>query len=198
MFTDSVKELQEQNGSRKSYARMEQGNDFNHIFGTKEIQFLINADSFYMASVNEEGWPYVQHRGGPKGFIKIIDNNAIGFADFSGNKQYISAGNFKTNNKVSLFLMDYRNKRRLKLAGLIQSVNESDVSLLNKLEPAGYYARIERGYIIRILGFDWNCPQHITTRYTREDIQPLIDTLSYFQDNKNNDDILENILNNDS
>ncbi len=192
MFTDAVKHLQEENGSRKSYARTETDEHHNNVFGVKEIQFLINADSFYMASVNENGWPYVQHRGGPKGFVKIVDENVIAFADYAGNKQYISAGNFRTNNQVSLFFMDYRNKRRLKMVGRIQTVDESDINLLNKLEPVGYRARVERGYLVSVLGFDWNCPQHITPRYTREEIQPLIDTLAYYQDDTEN---AENILN---
>lgn len=181
MFTDNVKQLQEQNGSRKSYARMEQGDDYNVILGPNEITFITASDSFYMASVNEEDWPYVQHRGGPAGFVKIIDEATIGFSDFSGNKQYISVGNFKTNNKVSLFFMDYKNKRRLKMAGRIQIVDDSEPEILRKLKINDYPARIERGIIITVEGFDWNCPQHITPRYTQEDIQPLIDKIDQYE-----------------
>ncbi len=186
MFTKNVKDLQEQYGSRKSYARMERGEDYNNVLGVAEIQFIVNCDSFYMASVNEEGWPYIQHRGGPKGFIKIIDEKTIGFSDFSGNKQYISVGNFKTNNKVSLFFMDYKNRRRLKMIGHIQIVEEADSEIRRKLEPDNYTAHVERGLIITILGFDWNCPQHITQRYTREDIQPLLHTLADCEDANTN------------
>ncbi len=186
MFTENVKNLQEQYGSRKSYARMQEGEDYNNILCAAEIQFIVNCDSFYMASINEEGWPYIQHRGGPKGFIKIIDEKTIGFSDFSGNKQYISVGNFKTNNKVSLFFMDYKNRRRLKMIGHIQILDEADSKIIRKLEPDNYTARVERGLIITILGFDWNCPQHIPQRYTREDIQPLLDTLAHYEGENTN------------
>lgn len=186
MFTDNVKKLQEQNGSRGSYAKLEKGEDYNNLLGSKEIRFIINSDSFYMATVGENDWPYVQHRGGPKGFVKIIDESTIGFSDFSGNKQYISIGNIKSNNRVSLFFMDYKNKRRLKIAGHIQIIDKTNIEILDKLEPGDNQTRVERGLIITILAFDWNCPQHITQRYTREDIQPLLDTLAYYEaDDKN-------------
>lgn len=176
MFTNNVKKIQENKGSRKSYARMEEGEAYNALLGPNEIEFINKADSFYMASVGETGWPYVQHRGGNKGFVKIIDEATIGYSDFRGNKQYISVGNFQSNNKVSLFFMDYRNKRRLKLIGHVQIVE--DEKILNKLAPADYKAKIERGVIITIEGFDWNCPQHITKRYTEEDIRPLLDRIT--------------------
>ncbi|MBT4146321.1 MAG: pyridoxamine 5'-phosphate oxidase, partial [Gammaproteobacteria bacterium] len=115
MFTGSVKSIQETEGSRNSYAKMEQGEDYNNVMSEKEAEFIMMRDSFYMASVSETGWPYVQHRGGPQGFIKIIDAQTIGFADFRGNKQYISVGNFNKDDRVSLFFMDYKNKRRLKM-----------------------------------------------------------------------------------
>jgi len=176
MFTENVKVIQEIAGSRKSYARMEQGDAYNSILGPNEMEFINESDSFYMASVSETGWPYVQHRGGNKGFVNIIDEATIGFSDFSGNKQYISVGNFKSNNKVSLFFMDYKNKRRLKLIGHVQVIN--DEAILNKLAPIDYSARIERGIIITIEGYDWNCPQHITKRYTDDDIRPLLDRIT--------------------
>ncbi len=173
MFTDNVKEIQQQKGSRNSYSRFEEGEDYNNILGPKEADFILESDSFYIASVSETGWPYVQHRGGPKGFVKIIDEKTIGLADFSGNKQYISAGNFKGNDRVSLFFMDYKNKRRLKMAGRISVINEGDV--VGHLTVPDYKAKVERGFIIKIEAFDWNCPQHITPRYTKEDMQPLMD-----------------------
>ena len=176
MFTENVKEIQEIAGSRKSYARMEQGDAYNSILGPNEMEFINESDSFYMASVSETGWPYVQHRGGNKGFVNIIDEATIGFSDFSGNTHYISVGNFKSNNKVSLFFMDYKNKRRLKLIGHVQVIN--DEAILNKLAPIDYSARIERGIIITIEGYDWNCPQHITKRYTDDDIRPLLDRIT--------------------
>ncbi|MBL4601907.1 MAG: pyridoxamine 5'-phosphate oxidase family protein [Emcibacteraceae bacterium] len=178
MFTDNVKDLQQQQGSRNSYARMEEGEVHNALLGAKEAEFILESDSFYMASVSETGWPYVQHRGGPKGFVKIIDEATIGFADYRGNKQYISVGNFQTTNKVSLFFMDYKNKRRLKMIGHIMTVEENDKDILEKLQDPDYKGKVERGFIISIDAFDWNCPQHITQRYTKEDIQPLFDKLA--------------------
>jgi len=127
-------------------------------------------DSFYMASVSETGWPYVQHRGGPQGFIKIIDAQTIGFADFRGNKQYISVGNFNKDDRVSLFFMDYKNKRRLKMLGRVAVVDAAETDILEKLTVADYRARVERGLIIKIEAFDWNCPQHITPRYTEAEV----------------------------
>lgn len=178
MFTDNVKEIQQQRGSRQSYSRFEKGDDYNNILSVKEADFIRGRDSFYMASVSETGWPYVQHRGGSKGFVKKLDDTTIGFADFSGNKQYISVGNFKNDNRVSLFFMDYKNKRRLKIIGRIKVVDESAVDILNKLTDADYKGRVERGLIITIEGFDWNCPQHITQRFTEEDIKPLFDRIT--------------------
>ena len=174
MFTDNVKQIQEQQGSRSSYSKFEQGADFNATLSESEISFLLERDSFYMATVGETGWPYVQHRGGPKGFIKIIDENTIGFADYRGNRQYISVGNSKTNNKVSLFFMDYKNRRRLKMIGHMQVVGTEDKTIIKKLQDSDYKALVERGIIITIEGFDWNCPQHITPRYTGEDLAPLM------------------------
>ena len=108
-----------------------------------------------------------QHRGGPKGFMRVLDSpSTIGFADFSGNRQYVSLGNFRLNDRVALFFMDYASRRRLKLMGRIQLVPETDWETLAKLEVTGYRARVERGFLIRVEAFDWNCPQHITPRYT--------------------------------
>lgn len=173
MFTDNVKDIQQQQGSRQSYSRFEEGEDYNNIFGPKEVEFIAERDSFYIASVSETGWPYVQHRGGPIGFINILNQCTIGFTDFRGNKQYISAGNIKGDDRVSLFFMDYKNKRRLKMAGRVSLTD--DVDLINQMTIDGYKGKVERGFIIKIEAFDWNCPQHITPRYTKEDMQPLMD-----------------------
>ncbi|MBU1212787.1 MAG: pyridoxamine 5'-phosphate oxidase family protein [Alphaproteobacteria bacterium] len=117
-FTDTVKSVQQAMGSRSGYARREGGDvDFNVRLGPSEAQFIAERDSFYMATVSETGWPYVQHRGGPKGFLRVLDEKTLGFADFSGNRQYVSVGNLKTDDRVSLFLMDYPNRTRLKVLG---------------------------------------------------------------------------------
>ncbi len=173
-FTESVRQVQEEQLSRSGYAGMDTGEDYNYLISQEESNFIANRDSFYMASVSETNWPYVQHRGGPKGFLKVIDEQTIGFADYKGNRQYISTGNFRTNDKVSLILMDYANRRRLKILGYISLVDESDWEKLASLEDSNYRARVERGFIIKIAAFDWNCPQHITPRYSEEEVSALI------------------------
>lgn len=174
MFSPAAKALQSQGRSRDTYARMEQGEDYNYLLSDKEAQFICQRDSLYMASVSESGWPYVQHRGGPPGFIKVLDAATLGFADYRGNRQYISAGNVQRNNRVSLFLMDYPNRRRLKVAGRLEFVDPDDARLHALLDP-NYRARIERGVLIHIAAFDWNCPQHITPRYTDADIDRMVE-----------------------
>jgi len=169
-FTDSVKKIQEQYGSRKSYARMELSGD-KYVLTDREILFIKSRDSFYMATVGETGWPYIQFRGGPKGFLKVIDNTTLGYADFRGNMQYISAGNINTNHKASLFLIDYPSRQRLKIWAESKVVEaDDDPQLLKKLIDSDYEARIERMIIFNILAYDWNCSQHITPRYTTEEI----------------------------
>mgnify|MGYP005725621605 CR=1 FL=1 len=169
-FTDSVKKIQEQYGSRKSYARVEVSGDQYMLTG-RETSFIQSRDSFYMATVGENGWPYVQFRGGPKGFLKVIDNTTLGYADFRGNMQYISAGNINSSHKASLFLIDYPSRRRLKIwaEAKIIDANENP-ELLQKLAMPEYNARIERLVIFNVQAYDWNCPQHITPRYTSEEI----------------------------
>ena len=174
MFSPAAKALQSQGRSRDTYARMEQGEDYNYLLSDKEAQFIRQRDSLYMASVSESGWPYVQHRGGPPGFIKVLDAATLGFADYRGNRQYISAGNVQSNNRVSLFLMDYPNRRRLKVAGRLEFIDPDDARLQALLDP-NYRARIERGVVIHIAAFDWNCPQHITPRYTDADIDRMVE-----------------------
>lgn len=174
MFSPAAKALQTQGRSRDTYARMEQGEDYNYLLSDKEAQFIRQRDSLYMASVSESGWPYVQHRGGPPGFIKVLDAATLGFADYRGNRQYISAGNVQSNNRVSLFLMDYPNRRRLKVAGRLEFIDPDEARLQALLDP-NYRARIERGVLIHIAAFDWNCPQHITPRYTDADIERIVE-----------------------
>jgi ferredoxin-NADP reductase/predicted pyridoxine 5'-phosphate oxidase superfamily flavin-nucleotide-binding protein len=173
-FTDSVRQVQVEQNSRSGYAKMDQGEDYNYLMSQHEADFITERDSFYMASVSETNWPYLQHRGGAKGFMRVIDESTLGFADFSGNKQYVSTGNFRSNDRVALFFMDYPNKRRLKLMGRIKLVPSNDWETLAKLEVEGYRANVERAFLIHIEAFDWNCPQHITPRFTEEDLDQLL------------------------
>ncbi len=177
-FTDAVKNIQSDQGSRTAYARMEVGDDYNNVLGPNEAQFIAARDSFYMATVSETGWPYVQHRGGPAGFVKILDDRTLGFADFRGNRQYVSAGNLSQNDRVSLFFMDYPNKTRLKLLGRVHTLDPSDQDTLQKLILGDrYQARTERGLLISVEAFDWNCPQYITPRFTRAEADQEVSSL---------------------
>ena len=174
-FTDSVRSMQTRYGSRTAYAKFDFAEDRRDRLSENEIEFLAERDSFYIATVGENGWPYVQHRGGPKGFLKVLNDKAIGFADFRGNKQYISVGNLSTDDRVSLFIMDYPNRQRLKLWARAKIVHaEDDAALVAKLELPGYEARVERGIILTIEALDWNCPQHITPRYSKTEVDGLI------------------------
>ena len=178
-FTPTVKKVQEQQGSRPSYARMENVPEaMNHALTEAEARFIAARDSFYMATVGETGWPYIQHRGGPAGFVRVLDEHLIGFADFRGNRQYVSVGNLMTDDRVSLFFMDYPNKTRLKLFGHARMVGLDDQEVLSRLETPGYRARVERGILIQIAGFDWNCPQHITERFTLDEVRSMTTTLT--------------------
>jgi len=172
-FTDSVKQVQEFHGTRNSYARMETSGDrFKLTY--KEVAFIQSRDSFYMGTVGDNGWPYVQFRGGPKGFLNVIDESTVAYVDFRGNGQYISTGNIKDNNKTSLFLIDYPSQTRLKVwaeSTIIQA--DEDEELVKRLQVDGYKARIERIVIFKIQAYDWNCPQHITPRYTVDEINQL-------------------------
>jgi len=170
-FTDGVKRVQEAQGSRAGYARMAARAGETQGIGPREGAFIAARDSFYMASVGETGWPYVQHRGGPAGFLRVLDDRHIGFADLSGNRQYVSIGNFATDDRVSMILMDYPNRARLKLFGRARLVDDDDEATLARLELPAYDARVERGIVIAVEGFDWNCPQHITPRYTLPEIE---------------------------
>jgi predicted pyridoxine 5'-phosphate oxidase superfamily flavin-nucleotide-binding protein len=174
-FTDSVKNIQSDQGSRKSYARMEVGDDYNNVLGSNEAQFIAARDSFYMATVSETDWPYVQHRGGPTGFVKVLDDRTLGFADFRGNRQYVSVGNLSQNDRVSLFFMDYPNKTRLKLLGRVRTLDPAEQGILQKLSlDDRHQVRTERGFLISVEAFDWNCPQYITPRFTRAEVDQEI------------------------
>lgn len=175
-FTESVKTVQEELGSRSTYARMAGGLEKrNHRLTDAEAAFIAERDSFYMATVGETGWPYIQHRGGPRGFVRALDAETIGFADYRGNRQYVSVGNLRTDDRVSLFFMDYARKARLKVLGRAQIIALEDVAMLARLRLPDDKARVERGFVIAVEAFDWNCPQHITPRFTVADLQPLAD-----------------------
>lgn len=177
-FTPAVKRMQEVQGSRSAYARMENLSDaVNQRLTEAEARFIAARNSFYMATVSETGWPYIQHRGGPTGFVRVLDEATIGFADFRGNRQYVSVGNLTADNRVSLFFMDYPNKTRLKLFGRARIIDLGDHRALSRLEMPDYRARIERGLAITVEGFDWNCPQHITPRFTQDEVAPTIKAL---------------------
>jgi len=170
-FTDSVKKAQARYGTRDAYRRMEQTGD-RYRLTAREAMFIQARDSFYMATVGENGWPYVQFRGGRKGFLRVIDDTTIGYADFRGNGQYISTGNIEASQKTALILMDYPNRQRLKIwaeASIAEAAD--DPQLLEQLEVTGYTGQIERLVILKVEAFDWNCPRHITPRYTVEEIQ---------------------------
>lgn len=178
-FTPTVRKVQEQMGSRTSYARLDGSPEtINHRLSEAEAGFIAARDSLYMATVGETGWPYIQHRGGPRGFVRVLDETTIGFADFRGNRQYVSVGNLMTDDRVSLFFMDYRNRTRLKLFGRATIVGLDDQAILSRLEAPDYRARVERGLLIKVEGFDWNCPQHITERFTLDEVRAMTASLT--------------------
>jgi len=175
VFTPLVKALQEKYGSRRQYARLEAGHPSRDLLGPDEAEFIGERDSFYMATVGSTGWPYIQHRGGPKGFLKIIDDHTIAFADFRGNKQFISTGNIGTDNRVALIMIDYPRQARLKILGRAEVCEgEAAREWIERLREPAYKAVIERVYVIRVEAFDWNCQQHITPRFTAEQIQEAL------------------------
>ena len=173
MFSDAAKRLQERYGSRAQYERLAERGEIRDALGPMERDFIARRDSFYLASVTADGWPYVQHRGGPKGFLRVLDERTLAFADFAGNKQYITAGNLETNDRVALFLMDYPQQARLKIIGHAKWV-EGDEELLAKARVEGYNAKVERVMVVEVVGFDWNCSQHITPRWTAEEIEVVM------------------------
>lgn len=174
MFTPHVKALQAEDGSRASYARFEEpGFPARDRLTPKEAEFIVQRDSFYMATTSETGWPYVQHRGGQPGFLKVIDGQTLAFADYPGNRQFVSFGNMAASDRVALILMDYPNRRRLKLLGHARVMDAgSDAALSGWFGGTGDDAAA-RLVVIALEGFDWNCPQYITPRFTEADIAPL-------------------------
>ncbi len=168
-FTPSVRAAQLANGGRdRGLSGFVPSPD---RFTASEAQFITGRDSFYMASVSETGWPYVQHRGGPAGFLRVLDDRSLAFADYRGNRQYVSLGNLMANPRVALFLMDYPNRRRLKIYGHAEAVDlAADPDLAEAVATPGYQGLPERAMRVRLEAFDWNCPQHITPRFSPADI----------------------------
>jgi predicted pyridoxine 5'-phosphate oxidase superfamily flavin-nucleotide-binding protein len=181
-FTEAVKEAQEHNGSRRRYEKIENSaNAQNTVLTDAEIDFIEQRDGFYMATAGDGGQPYIQFRGGRRGFLKVLDERTIAFADFRGNLQYISVGNLSGNRKTALFLMDYANRQRLKILAETEVKDAADApELIEKLRDDNYEAKIERAIILRVKAFDWNCPQHITPRYTIEEVQAIIQPLNEY------------------
>jgi uncharacterized protein len=168
-FTDAVKAIQARKGSRKAYARMEEGAGWSTEITPDLAAFVAEQNSFFLATANAEGQPYIQHRGGPPGFLRVLDETTLGFADFRGNRQYISMGNLVENPNVHLFLVDFVHRRRVKIWGEAKVV-EDDPELLAKLKPADYDARPERAFVIHVTAWDENCPQHIPQRFEAADV----------------------------
>ncbi|NSL53493.1 pyridoxamine 5'-phosphate oxidase family protein [Uliginosibacterium aquaticum] len=174
-FTDSVRAAQTRYGSRAHMAGFERASDPRNTLREADIAFISTRDSFYQATVSENGWPYVQHRGGPAGFLRVLDARTIGYADFRGNAQYLSVGNLNADERVSLILMDYAGQRRLKLWGLARIVHAEDApEVMAQLALPNYPAAVERGVLIHIEAIEWNCPQHITPRFTEAELKPML------------------------
>lgn len=172
VFTPSVKALQEARGSRHAYARMEQGRGWQATL-TDEIQGFIEAQtSLFMATANLDGQPYVQHRGGPAGFLHVLDARTLAFADFTGNRQFISTGNLQDNPKAQLFLIDYAQRQRVKIWG--EARVEADAALVGRLMPAGYKAHAQQAIVFTVKAWDANCPQHIPQRIDVSQVEPAI------------------------
>ncbi len=175
-FTPAVKAAQERFGSRESYSAFEAPDaPRGDRLTAREREFIEERDGFYQATVNADGWPYVQFRGGPAGFLRVVDAQTLAFADFRGNRQYLSVGNLAGNDRIALILMDYANRRRLKLWGRVTVVDTAeDPSLIERVQMEGYNAVVERAFVISVEAFDWNCPQHITPRFTDAEIEVML------------------------
>ncbi|HET7210883.1 MAG TPA: pyridoxamine 5'-phosphate oxidase family protein [Methyloceanibacter sp.] len=172
-FTPSVKALQERRGSRGAYARMEEKGGFATAIDKGLATFIANTRSFYFATANRECQPYIQHRGGPKGFLRVLDPTTLAFADFGGNRQYITTGNLADNPRAMLFLMDYTTRKRVKIWGTARVV-EDDPELTARLFPDGYKARAEQAIVFQVTAIDINCPQHIPQMFFAEDVAEAI------------------------
>jgi predicted pyridoxine 5'-phosphate oxidase superfamily flavin-nucleotide-binding protein len=168
-FTPAVKAIQARKGSREAYARVEQNGGWRTEIDEKLAGFLANANSFYLATVTKDGQPYIQHRGGPKGFIKVLDKSTIAFTDYAGNRQYLTQGNLTENPKAHIFIMDYAHRRRVKIWGEARVI-EDDPALTQALMPKGYRAHPEQVIVFKISAWDTNCPQHIPQKFDAADV----------------------------
>lgn len=168
-FTPAVKAIQKRKGSRDAYSRMEQRGGWRSEIDDELASLLAETNSFYLATASAEGQPYIQHRGGPKGFVKVLDSNTIAFADYGGNRQYITQGNLSENPKAHIFVMDYAHRRRVKLWGAARVVDD-DPALTASLMPHGYKARAEQVILFRVSAWDTNCPQHIPQKFDAPDV----------------------------
>lgn len=175
-FTPAVKAQQERFGSRAGYASMEQNGGWRETVSQDLKEFIAERDSFYLATTGAEGYPYIQHRGGDKGFLKVIDPNTLAFADYSGNRQYITLGNLSENNRAFIFLMDYENQRRIKVWGKAKVV-DNDLSLTAQVTGPNDKARVERVIVFHVETWDVNCPKHIPRRFTQEQVEALMQPL---------------------
>jgi predicted pyridoxine 5'-phosphate oxidase superfamily flavin-nucleotide-binding protein len=173
-FTPAVKAIQTRKGSRHGYARMEQAGGWQVAISDELADFIAAQTSIYLATANADGQPYIQHRGGPAGFIQVLDAHTLAFVDFAGNKQYISAGNLSENPKAHMFLMDYAHRQRIKIWGEARVV-EGDEALIARLMPQGYKARPEQVILFTVTAWDANCPQHIPVRFEAADVTAALD-----------------------
>ena len=175
-FTPAVKAAQEERGSRSAYAKMEQRGGWNDVVTPELAEFIAARDSLYLGTTGADGQPYIQHRGGPKGFLKVLDERTLAIADYVGNAQYISLGNLAENNKAFIFLMDYPNRHRIKIWGTAEFV-EDDPALLSRVADPDYKARLERVLVFHVKAWDVNCTQHIRQRFTPEEFEPVVQPL---------------------
>lgn len=197
-FTPAVKAVQARMGSRRAYARVEDAAgapEEPDVLGDAEVAFLGERDSFYMASLGSSGWPYIQHRGGPKGFLHVLDGRTLAFADLRGNRQYISVGNLIENDRVALICVDYPSRARLKLLARARLVTPADEPALFE-RVAGANGGAERLVVLHVEAFDWNCPRYITPRFTEEEVQrmarPLLDEVERLR--RENADLRDRLL----
>lgn len=177
-FTPSVKAAQTLYRSREQNRGFELAEDPRNILTEMAMAFIAERDSFYQATVAENGWPYMQHRGGPKGFLKVLDEYTLGYADFRGNRQYLSVGNIAADERICLFLMDYANRRRLKIWGRASIIHNDDASeLISALTHSEYKAGVERAIIIRVEALEWNCSKHIPQRFNEDEVRQILQPL---------------------
>ena len=172
-FTPTVKAIQSRKGSRQGYARMEERGSWETHITPDLAEFIGHQVSVFLATASADGQPYIRHRGGPPGFLKVLDDKTLGFADFAGNRQYITLGNLTENPKPFIFLIDYRNRQRIKIWGEARVV-EDDPQLIKKLKPDGYRARVEQAILFTVSAWDSNCPQHIPQRLEAAEVKAML------------------------